>query len=141
MRKLYLICVFAMFAQTLFFSKANDSYNAAAATTVASSRLKIKLRMAAYSSIRIHKAPALFCDVAADVDDSFVYLNFLRPFNNDVVVTITHNGEILFTKYFSVASGDVPAIEMPFRKSGDYELTITNPDRLNVVGDFSIEDD
>lgn len=86
-----------------------------------------------------HRAPAKHDPITAEIDDND---NFLLTFNtqyDNVTITVTRNDEIINVGHYETIFGQILVMQIPDNMKGDYHISITNSDGLDMYSDFSIE--
>jgi|WetSurMetagenome_2_1015567.scaffolds.fasta_scaffold160969_3 hypothetical protein len=138
MNKKYLLCLFVIFLQPLFFNNANCSYNLVNGGTL--SKLRLRLHVTHYITSRsctMPVRPSNSDNVVVEYEDRCLYLDFKDEYDN-VTIEITHDEQTVYSEFIITAKGQMPVIEIPNANAGDYEVNIINNEGLNLIGEFVI---
>lgn len=99
MNKKYLLCLFVIFLQPLFFNNAKCSYNLVNGRIL--SKLRLRLHMAHYIPGRLRKMPVRPSNsdnVIVEYEDRCLYFDFQDEYDN-VTIEITHDGQTVYSEF------------------------------------------
>ena len=129
--KRILFFIFLFYVPVSFINNSADNYSSVFGKEVRVTETKFPSNH--------HRAPAKRDPITAEIDDND---NFLLTFNtqyDDVTITVTRNNEIIHVEHDETIYGQILVMQISDDMIGEYHVSITNSDGLDMYSDFSIE--